>query len=130
MKLMFERKMANNTSSLNVLAPLPNNQFATGSTDKKVNVWTSTLRHLKSMKTLQASTKYICALVCLNATYLSGSDEKEIIIWSMANGQHVNTLIGHAGSVLTLAELPDEKLASGSTDCTIKIWKYLTGKLK
>jgi WD40 repeat protein len=129
LKLMFERKMSNGTVGVNVLAALPGNQFAVGSTDKKVNVWTSTLRHLRTMKTLHAGAKYFCALLCLNkGCYLSGSAEKNIVVWSMESGEHVNTLIGHAGGVLSLAELPEEKLASGSTDCTIKIWKYLTGK--
>ncbi len=40
--------------------------------------------------------------------------------------EHVRTLKGHNGYVFCLVVLPNGLLASGSDDCTIKLWKVNT----
>lgn len=45
------------------------------------------------------------------------------IFWNL-----LKTLNGHASYVLSLAVLPDNKLASGFDDKTIKIWDTKSGK--
>jgi len=41
---------------------------------------------------------------------------------------NTKTLRGHSGWVDSLAVLPDNKLASGSSDETIKIWDLISGQ--
>ncbi len=48
---------------------------------------------------------------------------KTIKIWDTLNSKELKTLNGHSNWVLSLAALPDNMLASGSSDRTIKIWE-------
>jgi WD40 repeat protein len=43
-------------------------------------------------------------------------------MWDAASGRCVHTLRGHKSFVLVLAALPDNKVASGSADCTVRVW--------
>ncbi len=52
-----------------------------------------------------------------------------IIIWDTLKGEKIKTLSNHTGSVNCLAVLSDYKLASGSSDKTIKIWDTISGQL-
>ncbi len=60
----------------------------------------------------------------------SGSADKTIKIWNLANEEIIGTLEGHKSYVNSLAISPDgQKLFSGSADKTIKIWNLTTGKV-
>jgi serine/threonine protein kinase len=60
----------------------------------------------------------------------SGSADKTIKLWNLANGQAIRTLTGHKDWVVATAINPDSTLlASGSSDKTIKLWNLKTGKL-
>lgn len=59
-----------------------------------------------------------------NGKYLlSGSSDKNIIVWGVNSGQKLKTLQGHSGAVKSVSWSPDGRFfASGSNDATIKIW--------
>ena len=52
----------------------------------------------------------------------SGSEDQSIKLWN-ADGTPLQTLMGHADSVKSVAWNDDSVLASGSNDTTIKLWK-------
>jgi WD40 repeat protein len=43
-------------------------------------------------------------------------------VWSGDDGTHLRTLVGHTGSVTSLAVAPDGRVYSGSHDNTIRVW--------
>jgi WD40 repeat protein len=43
-------------------------------------------------------------------------------MWNMESGLCIKTLNGHEGSVLCLTIINNDKIVSGSDDCSIKIW--------
>ena len=63
-------------------------------------------------------------------TLVSGSDDKSINIWNLANGNLIRTLASHSRSVNSVAISPDgQTLVSGSDDKTINIWNLANGNL-
>ena len=64
-----------------------------------------------------------------NGTHLaSGSQDKTVRLWDLANNDKWITLQKHAGWTNVLAFSPDGKmLASGSTDKTVQLWDTATG---
>ncbi|MEB3180268.1 MAG: protein kinase [Nostocaceae cyanobacterium] len=61
---------------------------------------------------------------------VSGSADKTIKLWNLANREAIRTLNGHKDWVVALAISPDSTiLASGSSDKTIKLWNLETGEL-
>ena len=51
------------------------------------------------------------------------------MLWNVTNGESTRTLIGHTDGVFSVKFRPDGKtLASGSADCTVKLWDVDTGK--
>ncbi|MEN3002201.1 MAG: hypothetical protein ABDI19_10240 [Armatimonadota bacterium] len=62
----------------------------------------------------------------------SGSEDRIIRLWRVADGQLLRTLTGHTHIVYSVAFSPDGQLiasASGSRDRTIKLWQVSTGQL-
>ncbi|QDL08628.1 protein kinase [Brasilonema octagenarum UFV-E1] len=65
-----------------------------------------------------------------NSTVASGSYDKTIKIWNLADGSLIRTLTGHSDSVYSVAISQDgQTLVSGSKDKTIKIWNLADGSL-
>ncbi|EIW74619.1 WD40 repeat-like protein [Coniophora puteana RWD-64-598 SS2] len=60
------------------------------------------------------------------------SDANQILLWNTYSGNVTGTLKGHTGSVNSVAYARDGRLASGSDDCTVKVWAYnlYAGRLK
>ncbi|RSM57827.1 hypothetical protein DMH03_26100 [Amycolatopsis sp. WAC 01376] len=58
----------------------------------------------------------------------SGSDDRTITVWTLADGTRKSTLRGHTDMVLALAYSPDgATLTSGSQDGTLRLWDVATG---
>lgn len=59
----------------------------------------------------------------------SGSEDSQVYIWLRSNEELVSVLPGHAGSVNSVSWNPrnSHMLASGSDDCTIRIWGTSVG---
>lgn len=68
------------------------------------------------------------AMVEIPVGKLATSADRVVKIWDVANQTCVQTL-GHQAVVYSLALLPDNKLASGSHDCTVRVWNLDNGQL-
>lgn len=61
-------------------------------------------------------------------TVASGSDDRAIRLWTVADGTTKSTLRGHTDMVLALAYSPDgTTLASGGQDGTLRLWDVASG---
>jgi len=61
--------------------------------------------------------------------WATGDANKNIYIWGVADGQLINTCVGHTNWVRSVAFHPQKQiLASGSDDRTIKLWNINTGE--
>ncbi|MBD2205545.1 WD40 repeat domain-containing protein [Calothrix sp. FACHB-1219] len=67
----------------------------------------------------------------INLHYVRNQSASKKQVDSLDNRyRNIKTLSGHNNSILSVAISPDGKiLASGSSDCTIKLWKLTTGEL-
>jgi len=60
---------------------------------------------------------------------LSGSLDKTIKLWDVANGREIKTFLGHTDSINSASFSPDGKqVLSGSHDKTIKLWDVASGR--
>ena len=74
--------------------------------------------HLITSIALRADGKYM----------VSGSDDKNVKIWSMETWDVVRVLKGHKGLVTSVAYTADGRyVVSGSRDCDVKVWQTETG---
>ncbi|WP_445637595.1 WD40 repeat domain-containing protein [Nostoc sp. DSM 114161] len=64
-----------------------------------------------------------------NLTIASGSNDKNIKIWSLQTGEVQRTITSHTNKVNAVVFSPDGKLVSCSSDNTIKFWDWQRGKL-
>ena len=56
---------------------------------------------------------------------ISGSFDKNIKIWDLQNVKCLQTISEHKGNIICIIKLSENKFASCSCDCTIKIWENL-----
>jgi WD40 repeat protein len=60
---------------------------------------------------------------------LAFAADEHVLLWSLMDGQHLNTLVGHTRRISSLAVTPDSKvLVSADWDGTIILWDLASGK--
>jgi WD40 repeat protein/ribosomal protein S17E len=104
------------------LAKLTSGGFASGSADFRIRIYNGPEYNCE--KVLYGHTNFISSLYELsNGNLVSGSDDKNIIVWSLQNGYEIDKVLeGHTDSVRNIIQLQDSNFASGSWDKTIRIW--------
>ena len=68
-----------------------------------------------------------CLAALEGGRLVSGSFDRKVKIWNVADGACIATLTGHGRRVWALAILESGRLASASGDMTIRIWEIATG---
>ncbi|KAH6829435.1 TBP-associated factor 5 [Perilla frutescens var. hirtella] len=118
------------------------NYFASASHDRTARIWSmdriQPLRimagHLSDVDCVQwhANCNYIATgssnkTVHLRDAQTSGDEDGTIMMWDLASGRCVSPLVGHGSCIWSLAfSCEGSLLASGSADCTVKIWDVAT----
>ena len=133
------------TKEIRCLAKLDGGRLASGSRDKFINIWKLTTsakggtsaskrsspeEEWSSVLTLEGHKESVRCLAAIDGKRLaSGSSDKTIIIWSLAD-DYVGTRVlavleGHLKALRCLAALDNKRLVSGSDDKSIIIWNNL-----
>jgi WD40 repeat protein len=82
------------------------------------------------INTISSEFRFTRLFVLTQETLLVSGARPEISIWNIKMTKKLGQLIGHRGSVKALSKLdPDEIVASGSADTSIKIWNCSNGRL-
>jgi len=59
---------------------------------------------------------------------VSGSRDKTVRLWNVADGKELRCLEGHSDAVTCVAFTPEGNLLSGGRDRTVRLWDSATGK--
>ena len=105
--------------------------MVSGSADKMIKIWD--LNKNKCISTYKGHSDEVhCVVVLLNkkGEFASASSDKTIHILSFNFNpqikgnkiQLIKILQGHNDGIVTLIQLKDTRLASGSCDCSIRLW--------
>ncbi|RNA17128.1 vegetative incompatibility WD repeat [Brachionus plicatilis] len=123
---ILKKTLIGHTSYALSVAVLNNGILASGSSDKKIRIWSPYNGcEIMSLSGHSSGIVYLAALK--NGDLASASADKTIKIWNTNNGSVKMTLNGHSSTVNTLVLLNNTFLASGSTDALIKIWNLDSG---
>ncbi|MBE9206030.1 serine/threonine protein kinase [Nostoc sp. LEGE 06077] len=90
------------------------------------------LEHLQLANTLADHAHYVKTLAITQngKTLVSGSSDKTIKIWNLADSSLIRTISGHDSGVIAVAISPDNQtLVSSSNDQSIRIWNLESGAL-
>ena len=81
---------------------------------------------LSKMKSIQSDCESVSLICGLEKNKFAIAIETAIQIWSGANIQKIGSLVGHTNVIQSLCHITEDKLASSSSDKTIKIWNIST----
>ncbi|CAF1080092.1 unnamed protein product [Brachionus calyciflorus] len=104
--------------------------------DNSIKIWSLETCHLQKTYRLEFriernltghKNKVSCLLKINNNLLASGSDDFNIKIWNVKNGNILRTLEGHVGCVHCLDKMEDKFLVSCSKDCNVRIWDPIMG---
>jgi WD40 repeat protein len=100
------------------------NLVISGGEDGEVKIWC--LETGRCLRTITDHKSGACSLV-VNARgdrIVSGHEDGKIKVWRVDNGECVKTINAHTNCVMVMLITINDKLISGSSDHTIKLWTY------
>ncbi len=105
--------------------------LASGGDDGRILIWNLDRSTLAAAVSIPAHDALVSALAFSpgGRRLASGSWDRTVKIWRAADGRLLRVLRGHAGSVTSLAFLPDGTLVSGGLD-KVRFWDLATGAQK
>ena len=118
-----------------------NNQLVSGGDDHATKLWD--LKTGRCDRTWKGHTNSIFSIaLSSDGQMASGHEDQNVRLWNLSAGECLQTLQGHTNRVWSVAFAPKQVvsahrnnsdfdqaiLATGSADCTIKLWNYKTGK--
>ena len=110
--------LAGFADSVRALTVLPDKKIASGSLDKTIIVWKDGQPIYHCCGNFGA----VHALCVANDKLVSGTQDATVSVWD-DDGSRLLAMTGHTKDVTALTLLPDGTLASGSKDCTIRLWR-------
>lgn len=100
---------------------LTENEYVMGCANGNIEVWNK-LNH-KKIRTLSGGhSREINAIVVVNDKLVTGSNDKNIIIWCLKSNTSQFALTSHTEKVNAIIHVKDNLIASGSNDKTIIVW--------
>lgn len=95
-------------------------------------IWLYDLEQQQKVASLSPPAELTCLAVAPDSSLIAaGSQEGEIWLWRLSDGQLLHTLSGHTDSLTSLVFAQDgETLVSSSRDRTLKLWQPTTGDLR
>jgi WD40 repeat protein len=104
--------------SVRALTVLPDNKIASGSLDKTIIVW----KDGRPIYHCRGDFGAVHALCVCNGMLVSGTQDATVSVWD-DDGSRLLAMTGHTKDVTALTLIPGGTLASGSKDCTIRLWR-------
>lgn len=111
-------------SEVYTLTQMTNEKLISGSGDKTIRIWNLNEQICERILTGHSRSIYSLCAINNGINLCSGSVDWKIAVWDLnnKNDNNVQVLNGHCGSINCLIQLIDGRVASGSSDNTIKIW--------
>ena len=138
------RTFTGHTSFVKALSPMVDDteRFVSGSRDRTIKLYS--VGSGQCLHTFTGHDDVVSALVSMDCnTFVSGSHDNTIKYWNTtsssitigtrsssaasSSSSCVRTLVGHTGSIKTLAAVSDNEIVSGSDDRTIRLWNVVSG---
>ena len=115
------RKLINHSAEVYSLCVLENGKKLASGSYKEISIWDLDNGHL--LKTLTGYFYHVYSLVQLENGCLVSSGGFSINIWNL-NNEIKNSIIldEQKNTILSLAVLSDDRIASGSSDSIVRIW--------
>lgn len=97
--------------------------LATASSDKTIKLWN--ISNGQNIQTLRGHTDAVWSVAfSFDATMVaSAGSDRMIKLWNPFSGEEIRTLQGHNNRIWSIAFSSNGKIASGSEDGTIKVWR-------
>jgi len=129
---MTRRFVGHEKDVMSVAFSADNRQIVSGSRDHKIKIW-NTLGECKFTISENGHTDWVsCVRFSPNPAHpliVSGSWDKVVKVWSLANLKLQTNLVGHTGYINTVTVSPDGSLcASGGKDGTAFLWDLNKGE--
>jgi len=116
----LKNTLLGHNSSVTYLAVLPNNLFASGSTDSLIKIWNQT--NFKCVAVLSGHTDYVQSFVVYqNEILISNSYDKTIIVWNISSFTKI-TVTKTSEMLVSVASFSDGCYITGDKAGSLKLW--------